>query len=31
VNVSIRLELDNGKVKEYPTWCKEYGSEGYYP
>jgi hypothetical protein len=29
--VSIRLELDNGKAKEYPTWWTEYSSEGYSP
>jgi len=31
VKVSVRLELDNGNVKEYTTMWTNYGSEGYYP
>jgi len=29
--VSVKFELDNGKLKEYPTLGTEYGTEGYYP
>jgi len=31
VKVSVRLELDNGMVKEYQTLRTDYGSEGVYP
>jgi hypothetical protein len=27
----VRIALDNGKIKDYPTWWAEYGSDGYYP
>ena len=29
--MSVRFELDNGKLKEYSTLLIEYGAEGYYP
>jgi hypothetical protein len=29
--MSVSFELDNGKIKKYPTWWTEYGCEGYYP
>jgi|GEM_PF-2100645 hypothetical protein len=29
--MSIKFELDNGKLKQYTTLMTEYGSEGYYP
>jgi len=27
----VRIALDNGKIKDYPTWWTEYGTEGCYP
>lgn len=27
----MRIALDNGKIKDYPTWWTEYCTEGYYP
>ena len=29
--MSAKFELDNGKLKEYPTWWTDLGSEGCYP
>lgn len=29
--MSVRFELDNGKIKQYPTWRTERESEGYSP
>ncbi len=29
--MSVRFELDNGKLKEYSTLLIEYGADGYYP
>ena len=29
--MSVKFELDNGELKEYPTWTTDYGTEGCYP
>jgi hypothetical protein len=29
--MSVKFQLDNGEIKEYPTWQTDYGSEGCYP